>query len=229
VLADEPIHYWRMSEVDGSLAVDDIGGADATYTDVILDQTGVLAPNDRAALFGTTSASEARIESMPFPTQALTAEVVVRMDDPEQPLHPFLSVASGDGWEANEFVFYHRVGDQQQTQGLRLIVAQTHEWITPVRVDDGTWHHLAVSWSTSAGASIYVDGTRVAHQPNLGTNQSISPVNTVIFGQEQDLLGGGFDPTQYLKGAIDSVVLFDKVLSEEQIYVHATSVMCAGA
>ncbi|MGB1012680.1 MAG: LamG-like jellyroll fold domain-containing protein [Nannocystaceae bacterium] len=227
VLDDNPIHYWRMSEVNGNVAVDDVGGADATYTDVVLDQVGVLAPMDRAAVFGTTSASEARIESMPFPTQAITAEVVVRIDDPEQPLHPFLSLASGDGWEANEFVFYHRIGGD--IQGLHLIVAQTHEWSTPVRIDDGAWHHLAVSWSSSAGASIYVNGARVAHQPNLGKNQAISPVNTLIFGQEQDLLGGGFDPTQYLKGAIDSIVVFDKVLSEEQIFVHATSVMCSGA
>ncbi len=227
VLESEPIHYWRFSEANGTVSVDDIAGVDATYLDVLLDQDGVLAPNDRAALFGTTEQSEARIENMVFPTTAVTVEVVVRMDDPLQPVHPFISVASGDGSAANEFLFYHRVGDDGN-QGLRMIVAQAYEWRTAIRVDDGNWYHLAASWSSTAGATIYVNGQRVAHKPNLGNNQAISPTGTVIFGQEQDLLGGGFDPTQYLKGALDSLVLYDRVLTDEEVFVHATSVMCSG-
>ncbi len=228
VLAAGPIHYWRFSEQNGSVAIDDIGGADATYLDVTLDQEGVLAPNDRAALFGTAETSEARIDSMSFPATAVTVEVVVRIDDAEQPVHPFISVASGNGSEANEFLFYHRVGDEGN-QGLRLIVAQTHEWRTALRVDDGNWHHLAASWSNDNGATIYVDGQRMAHQPTLGDAQSITAMATVIFGQEQDLLGGGFDPTQYLKGALDSLVIFDRVLTDQEVFVHATSVMCSGS
>ena len=120
LLVDEPAHLWRLSELDGDVAHDEIGDADGVYVDgVVLDQDGFMTPSDRAARFGETLTSRVVVDGISFPAEEFTIEVVARVD--ELNLMPiFVSLASAedkleDGvWVtySNEFTLYHYSGDE---------------------------------------------------------------------------------------------------------------------
>lgn len=234
LLVDGPLHLWRLGELTGDIAYDAVGDAHGQYVEVALDQDGVSAPDDRAAGFGATVTSHVIAEVPDFPSAAFTVELVVRIDElVTQPI--FLSLASGDDFEdgefvakANEFIFHHYSG-ADEIEGVRCTLARTFSWHTGERVDDGAWHHLAVTWTNEGVDSklrFYIDGAWAgASVAGFAAGEQITP-GTLVFGQEQDLLGGGFDPQQRLIGALDTVVIYDKKLTEARIAEHAASLLC---
>jgi hypothetical protein len=76
---------------------------------------------------------------------------------------------------------------------------------------DGYWHSIVVTWSTSVGAKIYIDGTlRGTDTTNIGTLNSST----------EDFLIGARNtasPTKFFNGQIDGVAIFDYALSASQI------------
>lgn len=75
----------------------------------------------------------------------------------------------------------------------------------PVDFNDGAWHHLAFSWRPSGGGialDVFVDGTLTETIPSTSVPAS---GGTLVLGQEQDALGGGFSEAQAWIGQIDDV------------------------
>ncbi|MEZ5561268.1 MAG: LamG domain-containing protein [Pseudomonadales bacterium] len=83
--------------------------------------------------------------------------------------------------------------------------------------NDGNWHLLA--W-TREGASncLYVDDV-LQDCANRGTGPVSIDAGGFIVGQEQDSLGGGFDPDQDAEADLDELLVFDSALSPAQIAV----------
>ena len=80
-----------------------------------------------------------------------------------------------------------------------------------------------MSWDKASGAiAIYIDGA-LAHSGTytaaIGAN--ISSGGTLVFGQEQDSPGGGFDKTQILQGAIGDIRIFNDVRTAQEISDNA--------
>ncbi|MDJ0779659.1 MAG: DUF4347 domain-containing protein, partial [Gammaproteobacteria bacterium] len=90
---------------------------------------------------------------------------------------------------------------------------------------DGELHSLSFSWdSTSGDWSLYVDGASLESGTGFRTGQSLagdggppSPDGSIIFGQEQDSLEGGFQVGQQFVGTFYDVRIWDEVRSASEI------------
>ena len=83
---------------------------------------------------------------------------------------------------------------------------------------DGQPHSLAVSWSSTAGEwTLYVDGDFVISRTGLETGNTIAAGGTLLFGQEQDSIGGGFQQNEVFNGTLFDVRVWDRVRTESEI------------
>ena len=91
--------------------------------------------------------------------------------------------------------------------------------VTIPSIADGSWHHIAVIRNDSQGhADIYVDGTGYTNRcRNLVYNRLVIDSGGLIIGQEQDRVGGGFDSSQILRGALDDLRIYGKALSASEV------------
>ena len=83
---------------------------------------------------------------------------------------------------------------------------------------DGADHQISLTWDNASGDwQIFVDGTLVANGTGIATGHSIAGGGTIVLGQEQDSLGGGFDSTQVFQGTLYDVRVFDDVRTPAEI------------
>eukprot|EP00163_Fabomonas_tropica_P022184 TRINITY_DN386_c0_g1_i3.p1 TRINITY_DN386_c0_g1~~TRINITY_DN386_c0_g1_i3.p1 ORF type:complete len:3197 (-),score=554.22 TRINITY_DN386_c0_g1_i3:84-9674(-) len=84
--------------------------------------------------------------------------------------------------------------------------------------NDNNWHHFSLTKKGSTGvAQVYVDGV-LRHTTTAGTiNYNMGNGASLVFAQEQDCLGGCFDPGQNWWGDYDEVRVWDHVRSSAQI------------
>ncbi|MEM9895435.1 MAG: LamG-like jellyroll fold domain-containing protein [Bacteroidota bacterium] len=75
-------------------------------------------------------------------------------------------------------------------------------------LSDGKWHHIALSYIIGESAILYVDGKQVASSSVNNLNFTTAPIQ---IGRSPDPFGTP------LKGTIDEVVIWDQVLSPEEI------------
>jgi len=109
---------------------------------------------------------------------------------------------------------------------------QTGSFSTGSSVADGLWHQVVWTRDVSDGSeTLYLDGTALSDTNGSAntSNVTLDPEG-VILGQEQDSLGGGFDPNQVFHGWIDEVLLYDKVLSPPEVAtIYSLSHSCSGS
>ena len=94
---------------------------------------------------------------------------------------------------------------------------------TGLSVNDGQWHHVAVTWESAGGTwHSYKDGveTRISSQTDQAFQQGevISGDGVMILGQEQDEIGGGFNTEENFVGDVSQLNIFDYALSANDIY-----------
>jgi hypothetical protein len=90
---------------------------------------------------------------------------------------------------------------------------------TGVKVNDGAWHHLAISRRQSDNQiKVYKDGVleSTKYIPQTA-GYSIPNAGTMILGQDQDKEGGKFDGNQSWKGAMSNLRIWDTILDEDTI------------
>jgi hypothetical protein len=61
-----------------------------------------------------------------------------------------------------------------------------------------------------------VDGV-LRYGDSRQTGDSLGDGGALVFGQDQDSVGGGFDSAQALLGLLDDVRIYDRVLSLEEV------------
>ncbi len=85
---------------------------------------------------------------------------------------------------------------------------------------DGNNHEIALTFDEAAGQlGLYIDGNYIGELPMKDMN--ISGGGTLVFGQEQDSLGGGFSSDQIFQGKMHEVRVFDEIRTSEEIYEDA--------
>ena len=100
--------------------------------------------------------------------------------------------------------------------------------VTDVTANDGRWHLICVAWTSRDGWwSIWADGTVRDHGVGLASNTTIVSNGTIILGQEQDSLGGGFSHAESYVGWMHGVELWDSVLDTDTI--NRMQQTCSGA
>ena len=90
---------------------------------------------------------------------------------------------------------------------------------TKVEINDTMWHHICVTWKNTKGYwQFYLDGQLQSNGTDLKKNHQIPAGGTVIIGQDQDKVGGGFQITQsFGPGEVTEVNLWSRVLSGDEI------------
>lgn len=92
---------------------------------------------------------------------------------------------------------------------------------------DGEPHRLSVSWDKAKGAlAFYVDG-EVADSATLNAGYSIGAGGTLVIGQEQDEVGGGFSRYQVLSGTVGDIRVFDSARDADDIAADAFTALDA--
>lgn len=87
-----------------------------------------------------------------------------------------------------------------------------------VSANDGKWHHMCASWRNSNGAwQLYKDGVLRRQGTGLKTGYTITGGGSLVLGQEQDSVGGGFDAKQSFQGSLTNVNVWSSVLTASAI------------
>jgi len=96
---------------------------------------------------------------------------------------------------------------------------------TGIDVNDGQWHHVAVTWESAGGTwHAYQDGAKIKSSSTpFQQGEVITGGGVMILGQEQDEIGGGFNLEENLIGEVSQMNIFDHVLSANDIYNLAYS------
>ena len=84
--------------------------------------------------------------------------------------------------------------------------------------NDGRWHHICVTWRNSDGVwQFYKDGTLHTHTRGLRKGYTIQGGGSLVLGQDQDSVGGGFDSSQSFQGSLTNVNVWSFVLPASSI------------
>jgi hypothetical protein len=129
---------------------------------------------------------------------------------------PILSKCNGNGeWEQNEKEFY--VADSETSEfendGTAEYVGNACDWIRgEKRVDDGKWHHVAVTWdSAEEEGLVYIDGAETTGEAGF-SGEADNDGDTIRIGSAD----GGHSSGDFI-GRIDDVAIFDVTLTAGQI------------
>ncbi len=89
---------------------------------------------------------------------------------------------------------------------------------------DGQTHTLSATWNNSTGAwAFYVDGVLRDSGTGLSTGSTIAAGGTFVFGQDQDLQGGGFETSQVFRGTFYDARVFNTARTATQIQTSSRS------
>ncbi|XP_048255629.1 sushi, von Willebrand factor type A, EGF and pentraxin domain-containing protein 1-like [Haliotis rufescens] len=90
--------------------------------------------------------------------------------------------------------------------------------MTDEPTNDGIWHHIVITWSANRGSwKLYIDGLLSDSGFNLSTGKPIAGGGMFVIGQEQDSVGGGFDPREAFVGSIAHLNVWDRELPLDSI------------
>ncbi|XP_039199397.1 sushi, von Willebrand factor type A, EGF and pentraxin domain-containing protein 1-like [Crotalus tigris] len=91
-------------------------------------------------------------------------------------------------------------------------------------VNDGNWHHIAVTWASGDGAwGVYIDGKLSDGGNGLSVGTEIPGGGALVLGQEQDQRGEGFNPAESFVGSISQLNIWGYALPPEQVKSLASS------
>ena len=86
---------------------------------------------------------------------------------------------------------------------------------------DGEVHSLAISWDNTFGdINVYIDGALAGEASGVQVGNSLAGsagTAQIVFGQEQDNVGGGFNSNQKFSGTLYDVRIWDEVRTAGEI------------
>lgn len=84
-------------------------------------------------------------------------------------------------------------------------------------IEDNNWHYVSVTRENSI-AKLFIDGSHVGGEVVVTDSTLVIDPNGLIVGQEQDIVGGGFEKDQSWAGEIDNLAFYNRALSDAEIY-----------
>jgi hypothetical protein len=225
-LADSPVGFWRLGEASGTTAADASGnGRDGTYlpnsggawTGGTQGASGALAGDaDTAATFDGSSGYVKRSAWSPVAGGSYTYEAWIKTT----------SVAEG---------FFFGEGRSDDTGHWSYLILLAGGKIRHFNVDtglfidgaavvnDGGWHHVAVTFNSGTGSGqLYVDGATDG-----------SPASASAAASSADQVGVGAlvrsDVVNYFAGAVDECAIYSTALSAARILAHYNAGITAAA
>ncbi|NLF73929.1 MAG: hypothetical protein GX575_33385, partial [Candidatus Anammoximicrobium sp.] len=217
ILADQPVAYYRLAESSGTTATDvSGGGSDGTYANgVSLSQSGaIVGEADHAASFDGVDDAISLPAAIVDGLSDLSVEFWLQTTKAGG--QTFLSGANAGN--ANEILIY-----ASSSSAFEVYTGESNStklgWTTPT-IADNVWHHVAVVRdATAANVTLYVDGISRGTQAAPLSALDVDPGGLFV-GQDQNAVGGSFDPNEAFRGTLDEFAIFDTALSAEQVLAH---------
>ncbi len=164
-----------------------------------------------------------------FPTTALTIAFWMKSDQTWN--NPgandgagLVSYAVGNRNSANEFLLFYYARDRVLKVAVDHDGGGTYQTpgISVPTLFDNQWHHITVTWVSNTGRVImYLDGRQAYSGAPVARGRSLtSSVNqegSLVLGQDQDSLGGGFQASQAFKGRFDAVIFYNYIRTLDEI------------
>ena len=86
-----------------------------------------------------------------------------------------------------------------------------------INLDYGQWNHICYVWENSAGSwKLYQNGSKTA-EGNLAKGHEIVSDGSLVLGQDQDKVGGGFKSSQAFVGDLSDVNMWNEERSGAEI------------
>lgn len=209
VLADSPVHYWRLDETSGNFA-DQVGGftwtanGSLTYAATGATTDGNKAVSNAAGGYG----GHTGYGSIPVGTVAWSLEAFVKTTSTVKQM--IISYGSSSTRAAVFFVIngltnprlgVHAWSDDQETTATGLL--------------DGNWHHVvATHAASSATIKIYMDGSLLGTL-TYGGNLNIGTGNNPVL-----MTNMVNTPGDRLNGSLDEMAIYAAELTSGQVSAH---------
>ncbi|WP_236632958.1 LamG-like jellyroll fold domain-containing protein [Endozoicomonas elysicola] len=180
-----------------SITVNDgVENSTAATADINVSQfnqiPGVLDQNYSLSLTGNATDYLIANPVSGFPSTSFTIETWVKTSGVDESIFSYASSNS-----SNEILLFG-------AQELSITIGNTSIY-TDINIADDNWHHVAWSWDSASGSTkIFIDGTE-QYNGTLKQGYTIADGGALVFGQEQDSLGGGFQSSQAYDGLIRDI------------------------
>lgn len=174
-----------------------------------------LSPSPNKSLLFDGNEGHVLVDGFSLPDDTVSVSFWLRTDDANETT-PFSYATSGGG--DNTFLI-------NNPSNLGVYVAGQAAGRSGADVSDGQWHHVAATWRSRDGRlELYVDGERRL-STTVAQGETLPGPGVLVFGQEQDVLGGGFQATQALDGQLDEMRVWSTVRTEAQIRARMTQAL----
>ncbi|KZC10086.1 Sushi, von Willebrand factor type A, EGF and pentraxin domain-containing protein 1 [Dufourea novaeangliae] len=99
-----------------------------------------------------------------------------------------------------------------------VVYMNGHKVVTDIKVNDGYWHFVCITWETENGAwSVFIDGILRDNGSRLAKGTIVQGNGTLVIGQEQDRVGGGFSESESFLGKITLLDVWSTVLTATDV------------
>jgi len=155
-----------------------------------------------------------RYNIYPIPTGDITIEHWVRPKS--NTLQMALSSYATSATNNNEMLIFHTNTGEMRFYGPNNLLAPT--MASNVFPTISVWYHVVrTRFRTSGRETLYINGVQAGQNIGHQTNTFFGTGGTYIFGQEQDSVGGGFDPLQCWFGDLSILRIYDRELSGDEV------------
>ncbi len=168
--------------------------------------------NSALSMGGTTSDYLMANPVSGFPSNAFTVESW------------FKTTGSGDG-----LISYAVPGQDNEIlmvgqENLSLFIG-TEKVHTGISIADGQWHHVAWSWDSATGkTTLFIDGEE-KFTGTLAQGQTIEDGGSLVIGQEQNSVGGGFGNEQAYDGEVRDIRVWNKSRTQAEVDAQKDSTL----
>lgn len=216
IRSDSPVGYWRLGETSGAAAANSAGGGAASdvYVGAPALRAAGRAPADTAASFdGVNDAVEVThrasldfdrtssftIEAWMKTSSTATQMIAAKMDSSARGYDLF--VYQGKVWF--QLISNAATGNYLEQYGSRV-------------VNDGAWHHVALVYGGTGGATLYVDGVvdplSTYHNGLTGSTTTGAPLRL-----------GARNTAYWFNGTLDEVAVYPSALSADRVAAHVAA------
>lgn len=214
MLADSPRAYWRLGERSGTTAADELLGADGSYLGgAALGAAGALGGDADTAvrLDGTddrVSMGDPADGRLDAASSDLSVETWLRTTVNGERAIVSKRPSVGPYWQLTVTDDSGHVGGVRVTASDGTVTRQVYG--PQVRVDDGRWHHVVVTFDRDGAIAVWVDGIGLATAAPLPGD----------LGNAGPFLVGKSTGYGYFSGELDEVAFYGSVLPAARIAAH---------
>lgn len=205
-LTDGLVTYWNFDEGSRNTTYDNSGNG---HNGTIYNASWTTGKFGSALYFDGDYDYVLQNPYNGFPTTQITVAFWMNTSDTVQEDGSAFSYACSNA--TNELVITNY-------SNFRFVVHDQLVGTSGISSNDGFWHHIAVTWKSSDGQLLfYRDGVQMFSGTGF-TGCLLIPNGSVAIGGDQDSVGGSWESSQFFKGVIDDVRIYNRTLTGDEIH-----------